>query len=79
MECEAVVCYCSLGCGVKVRKMDMDEHQACVLVVFVACANAPNFRREPVPAFCLDNRVTSVSSNEPCRATNSETNGCTTS
>ncbi|CAM9420486.1 unnamed protein product [Ectocarpus fasciculatus] len=25
--CLAVVCYCSLGCGVKVRKMDMDLHQ----------------------------------------------------
>lgn len=25
--CVAVVCYCSLGCGVKVRKMDMDVHQ----------------------------------------------------
>ena len=22
-----MVVYCSLGCGVKVRKMDMDQHQ----------------------------------------------------
>lgn len=27
MDCDAVVVYCSLGCGVKVRKMDMDLHQ----------------------------------------------------
>lgn len=36
MDCDAVVVYCSLGCGVKVRKMDMDLHQVHVVLIFRA-------------------------------------------